>query len=157
MTTEATAAETAADCVFCAIAAGRAPADVVHADARTLAFVDLRQALPGHVLVIPRAHLHDVRELDDATGAALMATVARMTRAVAAAFPHDGISLWHSIGAAAFQEVPHLHVHVHPRRHGDDLLRVYPAEPEDAAAAQRGDIAERLRAALAAAGAGTAC
>lgn len=136
------------ECVFCAIVAGRLPADIVWADALTLAFVDLRQAVPGHVLVVPRAHLADVRELDASTGAAVMATVVRLTRAVATSFPHEGISLWHSIGPAAFQEVPHLHIHVQARRTDDGLLRVYPAEPENAPACERAALADRLRAAL---------
>jgi histidine triad (HIT) family protein len=117
------------DCVFCEIAAHRAPASIVHEDALTMAFVDLRQFHPGHTLVIPRAHFPDVRDLDPATGAALMATASRVTRAVALAFPNQGLSLWHSIGEAAFQEVPHLHIHVHPRLRGDDFLHVYPEAP----------------------------
>lgn len=133
------------DCVFCGIVAGTVPADILWSDAHTLAFVDLRQAVPGHVLVIPRAHLADVRELDATTGAALMATVVRLTRAVAATFPHEGLSLWHSIGPAAFQEVPHLHIHVHPRRTDDGLLKVYPEEPENAPACERAAIAARIR------------
>lgn len=76
-----------------------------------------------------RQHLRDIRELDETTGAALMASVARIARAVAAAFPNQGLSVWHSIGAAADQEVPHLHLHVHPRLLGDRLLRVYPSAP----------------------------
>lgn len=136
------------DCVFCAIVAGRLPAEIVWEDALTLAFVDLRQAVPGHVLVVPRAHLADVRDLDERTGAALMASVVRLTRAVAAGFPHEGISLWHSIGPAAFQEVPHLHIHVHARRTDDGLLRVYPTEPENAPACERAAMAARLRKAL---------
>ena len=74
---------------------------------------------------LPRQHFHDVRELDDTTGAALMAMVSRVTRAVGRAFPNQGLSLWHSIGEAAFQEVPHLHIHVQPRFKGDNILRVY--------------------------------
>lgn len=145
----ATLAADDADCVFCAIAAGTAPASIVHDDGATLAFVDLRQVHPGHVLVIPRVHLPDVRDLDAATGAALMATVARITRAVAAAFPHEGLHVWHSIGEAAFQEVPHLHFHVHPRRLGDGLVRIYPQLPADAARDELDAIATRLRAELA--------
>jgi histidine triad (HIT) family protein len=137
-------------CVFCAIVRGEQPAAVVAADALTLAFIDLRQAVPGHVLVIPRAHLPDLRALDDATGAALMATTVRITRAVGEAFPNEGMSLWHSIGEAAFQEVPHLHLHVHPRQHGDGLLRIYPAEPHNLDLAERERLAARVRARLAA-------
>jgi histidine triad (HIT) family protein len=116
-------------CVFCAIANKTMAASIVFEDAATLAFVDLRQFHPGHTLVIPRQHIHDMRDCDDATGAALIATLIRVTRAVDAAFPGDGLSIWHSIGPAAHQEVPHLHLHIHPRKHADDLLRVYPAPP----------------------------
>lgn len=116
-------------CVFCEIVRGSAPASIVWEDDLTVAAVDLRQFHPGHTLVIPRQHFRDVRELDYATGAALMASVVRITRAVALAFPNQGLSLWHSIGVAADQEVPHLHVHVHPRNIGDQLLRIYPSAP----------------------------
>ena len=113
-------------CVFCEIAQGVSPAEIVLQDNLVLAVIDLRQFHPGHTLVMPRRHLHDVRDLDQATGAALMWAVVRITRAVGAAFPNQGLSLWHSIGEAAFQEVPHLHIHVHPRITGDGLVRVYP-------------------------------
>ena len=135
-------------CVFCEIINGAKHASVVYADKLTIAIVDLRQFNPGHVLVIPRAHLPDVRELDEATGAALMATVAKITRAVGRAFPNDGLSLWSSIGPAAFQEVPHLHIHVHPRLPEDGCLRVYPAAPSTPDRQQLDDYAERVRRAL---------
>jgi histidine triad (HIT) family protein len=136
------------ECVFCGIACGRAPAAIVWEDELTLAFLDLRQFHAGHTLVIPRRHLQDVRELDPPTGAALMAAVARISRVVAAAFPNQGLSLWHSIGAAAEQEVPHLHVHVHPRLLQDGLLRVYPSAPALPDQAVREAYALRLRARL---------
>lgn len=136
------------DCVFCAIVAGRSPASIVCEDELTLAFIGLRQFHAGHTLVIPRAHLPDVRALDDATGAALMATVTRVTTAVGKAFPSDGISLWHSIGPGAFQEVPHLHIHVHPRKRDDGFLRVYPGEPPGSAPHERDAYAARIRAHL---------
>src|SRR5690348_16362300 len=116
-------------CVFCEIVRGTQPASVVWEDHLTMAFIDLRQFHAGHTLVIPRQHLRDVRELDEATGAALMASAARIARAVAAAFANQGLSQWHSIGEAADQEVPHLHFHVHPRLTGDRLFRVYPSAP----------------------------
>src|SRR5690554_2542534 len=116
----------ATGCVFCGIAQGDAPASVVCEDNLAMAIVDLRQFHPGHTIVIPRQHFHDVRELDDTTGAALVAMVSLVTRAVGRAFPNQGLSLWHSIGEAADQEVPHLHIHVHPRLVGDNMLRIYP-------------------------------
>lgn len=132
-------------CAFCEIVAGRLPASVVYQDALTMAFVDLRQFHPGHTLVIPRKHLPDVRDLSPDTGAALMKTLAQVTRAVSAAFPSEGISLWHSIGPAAFQEVPHLHIHVHPRFSGDHLLEVYPLSPTTADEKTRDSYANLIR------------
>jgi len=111
-----------------------------------MAFVDLRQFHLGHVLVIPRTHFNDVRDLDERTGAALMSTLTRVTRAVANAFPNEGLSLWHSIGEAAFQEVSHLHIHIHPRRPDDNFLRVYPHDlPVETDSTTRDEIAARVR------------
>jgi histidine triad (HIT) family protein len=136
-------------CVFCEIMAGRAPADLVYEDELTVAFVDPRQHNPGHVLVVPRKHVSDIRLLELPIGAALMSTLIKITIAVDRAFPNRGMSLWHSVGPAAFQEVPHMHVHVHPRQLGDGLLRVYPEVPVDADPSVRASYAERLRNSLA--------
>jgi len=132
-------------CAFCDIVLQRAPASIVYSDPLTLAFVDLRQFHPGHMLVIPRQHLADVRELDGATGAALMSAVSLIAAAVAKAFPNDGLSVWHSIGAGAFQEVPHLHFHIHPRLIGDGFMRIYPGALPGSDAALRECYAAQLR------------
>jgi histidine triad (HIT) family protein len=136
------------ECVFCEILASRSPGDIVYEDDLTVALVDPRQHNPGHVLVIPRRHISDVRHLDPRSGAGLMNALVRIARAVDRAFPNEGMSLWHSVGPAAFQEVPHMHMHVHPRRLGDGLLRVYPGPPTDADLMTRASYAERLRRAL---------
>jgi histidine triad (HIT) family protein len=135
-------------CAFCEIVAGRAQATVVARDARTVAFLDLRQFHPGHVLVVPRAHIADIRAADRATASAIMRNVAKVARGVSRAFPSEGLSIWHSIGPAADQEVPHLHFHVHPRQHHDRLLRVYPRTPAHPARATLDEWGERLRRAL---------
>ena len=137
------------ECVFCEIMAARAPGDIVYQDDLTVAFIDPRQHNPGHVLVVPRAHINDIRYLDPQAGAALMNTLIKIATAVDQAFPNEGMTLWHSIGPAAFQEVPHMHMHVHPRRLGDGLLRVYPGTPVDADPNARASYAERLRQVLA--------
>jgi histidine triad (HIT) family protein len=136
------------ECAFCAIAQGRAAASIVCENDLALAVIDLRQFHPGHTLVIPRRHFHDVRDLDEISGAALMAMVSRITRAVGRAFPNQGLSLWHSIGEAAFQEVPHLHIHVHPRLIGDAVLRVYPQVPSNAERSTLDSYAAMLRSQL---------
>ena len=138
----------AEECIFCAIAQSGLPASIVCQNELALALVDLRQFHPGHTLVIPRRHFHDVRELDDTTGAAVMAMVPRIARAVGRTFPNQGLSLWHSIGAAAFQEVPHLHIHIHPRLIGDNVLHVYPQLPANQERATLDSYAAILRAHL---------
>ncbi len=132
-------------CIFCEIVNRTAQASVVLEDEKTIAFIDLRQANPGHVLVVPKIHINDVRDLDAETGCSLMQSVSRVTRAVGQAFPNNGISLWHSIGEAAFQEVPHLHIHVHPRLNNDNTLQVYETLPENVDFATRERYAEMLR------------
>jgi histidine triad (HIT) family protein len=139
----------ASECVFCEIMAGRAPGHVVYRGELTVVFIDPRQHNPGHVLVVPRTHINDIRQLDPQSGAGMMATLIKVARAVDRAFPNEGLSLWHSVGPAAFQEVPHMHMHVHPRRLGDGLLRVYPGAPVDADPDARASYAERLRQVLA--------
>ncbi|MFC5527262.1 HIT family protein [Rhodanobacter ginsengisoli] len=117
---------TAAACPFCAIAAGDAPASVIHDDGKVLAFMDLRQAVPGHVLVVPRKHVPDLYALDDGEAAGVMQVAVRVARALREAYHVPGLNLWQSNGEAGGQEVLHFHLHVHPRRPGDGLLRVYP-------------------------------
>ena len=138
------------DCAFCEILAGRAPASVVYADARVVAFVDLRQAEPGHVLVVPRTHVPRVHLLGAEDAAALMQAAVRIASALdAAALAPEGMSLWQSNGEGAFQEVDHVHLHVHPRRVGDGLLDVYPRGlPEPVPRAVLDELAGRVRAAL---------
>lgn len=140
------------DCLFCAIVAGTRPASVVADDSRTLTFLDQRQFHSGHVLVVPKQHIADMREAADATASAVAIAVARAARAVGRAFPADGMSIWHSAGRGADQEVPHLHVHVHPRHVDDGLLRVYPSAPEVPPRATLDMYAARLKAAMTAEG-----
>lgn len=135
-------------CVFCDIVSGRQPASIVLSDAYIVAFMDLRQFHPGHVLVVPRAHVSDIRLADAATAHAVIDAVARLTRAVDHVFPSDGISVWHSIGPGANQEVPHLHFHVHPRKFGDEVLRVYPSPPAHPTRNELDSWAAQLKAAL---------
>ena len=124
-----TATDLESACAFCSVVAGAVRASIVFEDAHVMAFMDLRQFHPGHVLVIPRQHVADIRQADNAIAEAIMVAVMRIARAVDRAFPNDGLSVWHSAGPGANQEVPHLHFHVHPRMLGDDVLRVYPSSP----------------------------
>jgi histidine triad (HIT) family protein len=132
------------DCVFCAIAAREAEASVVFEDAGTMAFMDLRQMSPGHVLVIPKTHVPDIFDLDEATGAVVMATVARVARAVRGALRPDGVNVWQSNGKGAGQEVFHVHFHVLPRTEADGMLRIYPRHPDNPSRAELNAIARQI-------------
>jgi histidine triad (HIT) family protein len=80
----------------------------------TFAFMDLRPLNAGHTLAVPKKHVVDVYELDDVTGAALIASVSRVARAARDAIQPHGLNLWQSTGAP-WLEVFHVHVHVLPR------------------------------------------
>jgi histidine triad (HIT) family protein len=110
------------DCIFCGIAAGALPAERVHEDDRTVAFLDISPACDGHVLVIPRAHSDDIHGADPADLAAVSATVQQLAARVAGALGADGVSVVQSNGGAAGQTVFHYHVHVLPRFQGDGVL-----------------------------------
>lgn len=117
-----------------------------------MAFMDLRQAVPGHVLVVPRRHIETIDRLDGDTAAHLMRVAARTAAAMRQAFAPDGLSLWQSNGEGAHQEVPHVHLHLQPRRIGDGLLRIYPGDGRPPAPASREALealAQRLRQRLA--------
>jgi len=135
------------DCIFCEIVAGRAPAHRVHEDERTLAFLDIVPAAPGHTLVIPKAHGENVHD----TSADDLAAVIRVSQRVAAAqhsvLEPDGLAVFQLNGEAAGQSVFHYHMHLVPRRHGDPagLHGRGPGEPAELAR-----TAEALAAAVAA-------
>ena len=138
-----------AECVFCAILAGRAPASVVHADERVVAFMDLRQAVSGHVLVVPRAHVPRLHLLEADDAAALMQVAVRLAGALERAFAPPGLNLWQSNGEAGGQEVDHVHLHLQPRRVDDGIFEVYPnGVPAPTAITALEALATRVRAAL---------
>lgn len=107
-------------CAFCRILAGEAPATRVYEDDRVLAFLDIRPITRGHTLVIPKQHAADLDALDAATGADLFRVGHRIAKALRRSdLGADGANLVLNDGKAAFQTVPHVHLHVVPRRGGD--------------------------------------
>ena len=129
-------------CVFCKIVAGEIPASVVHEDEHTIAFIDIGQVNPGHVLVATKAHVPDVHGLDDTQAGAVFRTVARLSRAIRAAFSPDGLSVYQANGEAAGQTVFHFHAHLVPRHRGDAMALVWPVQnpPRDALQAHAASI-----------------
>ncbi len=116
------------DCVFCKIVAKQIPATVVHEDEATLAFMDIGQVNPGHVLVACKAHVENVYGLEDAQAAAVFRSAARVARAVRAAFNPPGLSLYQANGKVAGQTVFHFHLHLLPRHEADGMQLVWPVK-----------------------------
>jgi len=116
------------DCVFCKIVARQIAATVVHEDEHTVAFMDLGEVNPGHVLVAAKAHVENLYELDDVNAAAVFRTVARVARAIRGAFAPQGLSVYQANGKAAGQTVFHFHVHLVPRHEGDGMALTWPVK-----------------------------
>ncbi|MGE5552229.1 MAG: HIT family protein [Bacteroidota bacterium] len=108
-----------ADCAFCRIIRGEAPACVVHEDGAILAFLDARPLFPGHCLVVPRQHHPNLLELPPELLAPLFGAAQALARAVEEALGAQGSFV--AVNNRVSQSVPHLHVHVVPRRRGDGL------------------------------------
>ena len=135
------------DCVFCKIRDGRIPSLKVYEDEATLAFMDINPLNEGHTLVIPRAHVATLYEADEADLQAVIATASRVARAIRDALRPDGLNLLQANGAAAFQSVPHFHLHLVPRFTGDGKGFDWPMVPGDRGRIQA--AAEKVRRALA--------
>lgn len=119
-----------ADCVFCRVVAGTAPAHVVAADDDCVAFLDSRPAARGHTLVVPRAHVEDLWSAGPERAAAVMRTAAGVAGLLRDRLRPDGLTLRQNTGAASGQHVFHLHVHLVPRWHGDGTIG-WPWPPPD--------------------------
>jgi histidine triad (HIT) family protein len=109
------------DCIFCKIIAGELPAQIIDEDERTIAFMDIRPATRGHVLVIPREHARDLLEVSREDLEATVSAVQRVARRISERLHTDGLNVLNSCGAAAWQTVFHFHMHVIPRYDGDPL------------------------------------
>jgi histidine triad (HIT) family protein len=106
-------------CLFCQIAAGERPAHVCYADESFVAFLDHRPLFEGHALLVPREHVETIWDAPDEMLTALALATRRLSVAVRDATDAEGI--FTAINNIVSQSVPHLHVHVVPRRRKDGL------------------------------------
>lgn len=138
---------TDAACIFCKIIAGEIPSHQVFTNEHCVAFMDVNPLVDGHVMVVPRHHCGVIAQLPATAYAGVMDGIARVSAGLRDALEAEAITIGINDGPAAGQMVPHLHVHLFPRREGDgggSLHSVLPAaatQPIDA-------VAARLRASL---------
>jgi histidine triad (HIT) family protein len=133
-------------CTFCAIAAGTIPAAIVLDEPDAVAFLDARPVFKGHVLVVPRPHAPTLIDLPPAALGGLFATVQRIARAVETGLLADGTFV--AMNNKVSQSVPHLHVHVVPRRFKDGLRGFFWPRVRYEDDAEREEYANKIRAGI---------
>ena len=119
------------DCVFCAIVRGESPASFTHADDTVVAFMDTQPITQGHMLVVPREHAVLMKDVNE-TAAMRAFWVARRMAAIARhTLGASGVNLVVMDGEAAFQDIPHFHIHVIPRYPKDGFGLTFPDRYEN--------------------------
>ena len=135
-----------ADCVFCKIRDGQIPSMKIDEDERTLTFMDINPLNSGHCLVVTKAHAATLFEADVRDLEAAMAAAKRVATGIHEALKPDGLNMLQANGAAAFQSVPHFHLHLIPRWANDGKGFDWKLVPGHREAIMKNG--ERIRAAL---------
>ena len=134
-------------CPFCAIAAGEADAEIVFEDDVSLAFLDHRPLFPGHALLIPREHHETLAELPDRLLTPLFANARLLSRAIPEAMGKPGSFV--ALNNVVSQSVPHLHVHVVPRKPKDGLRGFFWPRTKYESSEEMAAVSDAIRSTLA--------
>jgi histidine triad (HIT) family protein len=140
-------AERGKDCLFCSIAAGESPAHVVYEDRHSVGFLDNRPLFHGHALLVPRDHRETLADLPDDLVGRLFASARLLSRAIPEAMGKPGSFV--ALNNVVSQSVPHLHVHVVPRKPKDGLRGFFWPRTRYASDAEMRRVAEAIRDAVA--------
>lgn len=130
-------------CIFCRLVTGEIPSARVYEDALTIAFMDLGQVNPGHVLVAVKRHAATLFDLTTDEAGAVMRSAQRVALAVREAFDPPGLTLLQANGREGDQTVFHFHLHVVPRHRDDGIALSWPRKDPPVSVLE--DYAERLR------------
>ncbi|KAA9299736.1 MULTISPECIES: HIT family protein [Aerococcus] len=117
------------DCIFCKLANGEIPTNIVYEDEVVTAFLDTSQVTEGHTLIVPKKHLQDIYDYDIKDSGAIFRRIPIVVQALQAALPDmKGVNILNNNGEVAYQSVFHSHIHIIPRysRDGDDFKVVMP-------------------------------
>ena len=107
------------NCLFCRIVSGEVPAVVVFEDKNMLAFLDHRPLFPGHTLLVPREHYETLTDLPVKQVGPLFENAQLLAGVVETAMEAEGTFV--AMNNRVSQSVPHLHIHIVPRRRKDGL------------------------------------
>ena len=106
-------------CIFCEIVAERVPASFVYQGEQIVAFMSLEQPNPYKVLIVPRAHIETIYDLNDEQAALIFQTTVRVAKAIRTISGCAGLNIIQSNGTAGQQDIFHFHLHLLPRFPGD--------------------------------------
>jgi histidine triad (HIT) family protein len=133
-------------CIFCKIVAGQIPCFKLLEDVDTIAFMDINPVNPGHALSVAKGHWPTVDVIPPDVLAAVARTAQKVAKAVISELEPNGVNLLQANGAGAGQSVPHLHVHIMPRRPNDGVALNWEYKPGDRAEIEA--IYKKLKVAL---------
>jgi len=111
----------ASDCIFCRIIRGEIPSYKVYEDETALAFLDINPATPGHTLIIPKTHVAQVEDMTAEDAESLFKTLHKIVGSIQEAFNAPASTIGINNSRESGQEVPHVHIHVIPRKQPDRL------------------------------------
>ena len=109
------------DCVFCKIANRDIPSFKVYEDEYSLVFMDIAKDVDGHMVAIPKKHVKCILDCDTETLVHLMASVKKVANHCVDHCGYDGVNLLNASDESAGQSVPHFHIHIIPRKNGDNI------------------------------------
>ena len=135
-----------ADCLFCRIVSGELPATVVYEDDTSVAFLDHRPLFHGHTLLVPREHVETLGELPGKTVGPYFEAAQILSRAVESAMAAEGTFV--AMNNRVSQSVPHLHVHIVPRRKKDGLKGFFWPRTKYKSDEEMGEVQKKISNAL---------
>jgi len=134
-------------CIFCAIASKQIPASTIYEDEKVLAFLDINPLTEGHTLVIPKYHAENIFDISEKDLKHISTVAQGIANKMKEVLYAEGVDLFQASGQAADQQVPHFHLHIIPRKTGDQLglhewwtNRMQRSEPK-----KLNELAERLK------------
>jgi histidine triad (HIT) family protein len=135
-----------ADCLFCRIVSGELPATIVYEDDNSVAFLDHRPLFPGHTLLVPREHVETLGELPAKLVGPYFEAAQLLSRVVESAMEAEGTFV--AMNNRVSQSVPHLHVHIVPRRKKDGLKGFFWPRTKYKADEEMEEVKNKITAAL---------
>jgi len=134
------------ECIFCKILSGAIPSYKVYEDEFVFAFLDIYPCSEGHTVVLPKKHIERFTQMDVIDAANLFSSVHKISKAVCKSFDLQGMNIGMNVGEVAGQSVPHVHVHIIPRKEGDNGGSMHSIVENNPDTSKLGELAEKIRA-----------